>query len=119
MHERPAIIDAHGHGAVVGKVGDTHLGTKRQRLVGGRQAIGIEGLTVGGGVAALIPAGDRHGVVGETCCGQTDNREQAQKGREDRLIHEGGTLIRLRATLASKRSLYGGMSAAFGRCQIR
>lgn len=92
-HKRPAIIDAHSHGAVVGKVGDTHLGTKRQRFVRGCQTIGIERFTVGGGVAALIPAGDRHGVVGETGCRQTDNGEQAQKGREERPIHEGGTLI--------------------------
>lgn len=69
MHERPAIIDTHGDGAVVGQVGDTHLGAEGQRLVGGGQTIGIEGFTVGGGVAALIPAGDRHSVVGETRCG--------------------------------------------------
>ena len=59
----------------------------------GGQTIGVEGFAIGGGVAALIPAGHGHGTVGEGRSGQTNNGQQAQKGREDRLMHEGGYLF--------------------------
>lgn len=59
----PTIIDAHGHGAVVGQIGDTHPRAEGQSAVGSRQTIGVEGLAIGGGVATLIPAGSGHGCI--------------------------------------------------------
>lgn len=88
-NERAAIIDAHRHGAVVGKVGDLNTCTERQGLVRGRQAIGIEGFTIGGRVAALIPTGGGDGgTVRQGGCRLKRGDDRTESGGGEKLPHK-------------------------------